>query len=57
MNSRVAYILLWFPEPTQTFILDEVNTLARLGLDVTVYTLYGPRPPRRLAGMAQVKAR
>ena len=28
MNSpRIAYILLWFPEPTQTFILDEVNTL------------------------------
>ena len=55
-SNRVAYILLWFPEPTQTFILDEVNTLVDLGLDVTVFTLYGPRPPRRLAGMAQVKA-
>ena len=52
---RVAYILLWFPEPTQTFILDEVNTMAGLGLDLTVHTLYGPRPPRRVAGMAQVK--
>ena len=41
----MAYILLWFPEPTQTFILDEVNTLYRLGLDVEVYTLYGPGPP------------
>lgn len=56
MTTRVAYILLWFPEPTQTFILDEVNTLVRLGLDVTVFTLYGPRPPRRLAGMAKVEA-
>lgn len=57
MNSpRIAYILLWFPEPTQTFILDEVNTMAGLGLDLTVYTLYGPRPPQRLAGMASVKA-
>jgi colanic acid/amylovoran biosynthesis glycosyltransferase len=57
MNSpKVAYILLWFPEPTQTFILDEVNTLVGLGLDVTVFTLYGPRPPARLAGMARVLA-
>ena len=55
-SNRVAYILLWFPEPTQTFILDEVNTLVRLGLDVTVFTLYGPRPPRRLAGLAPVQA-
>lgn len=49
---RIAYILLWFPEPSQTFILDEVNTLTKLGLDLQVYTLYGPRSPRRLAGMA-----
>ena len=56
MNSpRIAYILLWFPEPTQTFILDEVNTMAGLGLDVTVHTLYGPRPQKRVAGMAAVQ--
>jgi hypothetical protein len=30
--------------------------MAGLGLDVTVFTLYGPRPPARLAGMARVKA-
>ena len=55
-SPRIAYILLWFPEPTQTFILDEVNTMAGLGLDLTVHTLYGPRPPQRLAGMAKVQA-
>jgi glycosyltransferase involved in cell wall biosynthesis len=55
-SPRVAYILLWFPEPTQTFILDEVNTLVGLGLDLSVFTLYGPRPSRRLAGMASVRA-
>ena len=55
-SPRVAYILLWFPEPSQTFILDEVNTLVSLGLDVTVFTLYGPRPASRLAGLAPVKA-
>jgi colanic acid/amylovoran biosynthesis glycosyltransferase len=55
-RSRVAYILLWFPEPSQTFVLEEVNTLVRLGLDVRVYTLYGPRPAGRLAGMAPAAA-
>ena len=55
-GPRVAYLLLWFPEPSQTFVLDEVNTLVRLGLDVRVYTLYGPRPATRLAGMAAVLA-
>ena len=55
-GPRVAYILLWFPEPSQTFVLEEVNTLVRLGLEVRVYTLYGPRPPARIAGMAQVLA-
>ncbi|MBI4644646.1 MAG: glycosyltransferase family 4 protein, partial [Deltaproteobacteria bacterium] len=53
-GPRVAYFLLWFPEPSQTFILDEANTLCRLGLDLKVYTLYGPRPSGRVAGMAQV---
>lgn len=51
-GPRVAYILLWFPEPSQTFVLDEVNTLVRLGLEVKVYTLYGPRPASRLEGLA-----
>ncbi|MBI4796466.1 MAG: glycosyltransferase family 4 protein, partial [Deltaproteobacteria bacterium] len=53
-GPRVAYFLLWFPEPSQTFILDDANTLCRLGLDLKVYTLYGPRPSGRVAGMAQV---
>lgn len=52
-GPRVAYFLLWFPEPSQTFVLDEVNTLVRLGLDVRVYTLYGSRPAFRLEGMAK----
>ncbi|MCJ7819505.1 MAG: hypothetical protein MUP25_06775, partial [Syntrophales bacterium] len=55
-GPRVAYLLLWFPEPSQTFVLDEVNTMVRLGLDVRVYSLYGPRPRVRLAGMADVLA-
>jgi colanic acid/amylovoran biosynthesis glycosyltransferase len=52
----IAYILLWFPHPTQTFILDEVNTQVDLGADIRVYTLYGPCSPRLVAGMAPVRA-
>jgi colanic acid/amylovoran biosynthesis glycosyltransferase len=55
-GPRVAYVLLWFPEPSQTFVLNEVNTLSKLGLDVKVYTLYGPRPSDRVSGMAKVAA-
>ncbi|HEY9073341.1 MAG TPA: glycosyltransferase family 4 protein [Desulfobaccales bacterium] len=54
---RVAYVLLWFPEPSQTFVLNEVNTLYKLGLDLKVYTLYGPRPADgRVSRMAPVAA-
>jgi colanic acid/amylovoran biosynthesis glycosyltransferase len=55
-GPRVAYCLLWFPEPSQTFVLDEVNTLCRLGLDLEVFSLYGPRPPGLVAGMGPVLA-
>ena len=53
-GPKVAYVALWLPEPSQTFVLDEVNTLSELGLDVEVFTLYGPRSPRRMAGMPPV---
>ncbi|MDD5643024.1 MAG: glycosyltransferase, partial [Syntrophales bacterium] len=55
-GPRVAYSILWFPEPSQTFVLDEVNTLRLQGLDVEVFTLYGPRPPGWVAGMAPALA-
>ncbi len=56
MDPRIAYVLLWFPERTQTFVLDEVNTLTALGLPVKVFTLYGPQRAARLAGLGPVRA-
>ena len=53
-RPKVAYVVLWLPEPSQTFVLDEVNTLSQLGLDLEVFTLYGPRSPRRVAGLPAV---
>lgn len=38
---RVAYILHWFPEPTETFIFNEVVGLQDMGLPMRVYSLYG----------------
>ncbi len=38
---RVAYILLWFPKPSETFIFSEVMNLWKMGLPLKVYTLYG----------------
>jgi len=38
---KTAYILLWFPKSSETFIFSEVKNLLSYGLPVSVYTLYG----------------
>lgn len=38
---RIAYILLWFPLSSETFIFREIEDLRRLGVEITVYTMYG----------------
>jgi glycosyltransferase involved in cell wall biosynthesis len=38
-----AYVPLWFPLPSETFIFREVLTLRRLGMPIKVYTLYGEK--------------
>ncbi len=43
VGPRTAYILHWFPVPTETFVFGEVVGLRRLGLPLCVYTLYGER--------------
>ena len=37
----IAYVLLWFPLSSETFIFREVVQLMRLGLSIRVYTMYG----------------
>ncbi len=39
--ARTAYILLWFPKPSETFIFREVVNLHEMGLPLKVFTLYG----------------
>lgn len=38
---KTAYILLWFPKPSETFVFREVVNLRNMGLPLKVYTLYG----------------
>lgn len=39
--NRTAYVTLWYPKPSETFVVGEVAGLRALGMPVTVYTLYG----------------
>ena len=39
--NHTAYVTLWYPKPSETFVVGEVAGLRALGMPVTVYTLYG----------------
>lgn len=39
---KVSYILVWFPKASETFVFREICELRQHGLDVEVFTLYGP---------------
>lgn len=38
---KTAYVLLWFPKASETFIFREVMNLRKMGLPLEVFTLYG----------------
>jgi glycosyltransferase involved in cell wall biosynthesis len=40
-HLKIAYILLWFPKPSETFVFREVINLQKIGLPLIVFTLYG----------------
>lgn len=40
---KIAYVLLWFPLSSETFIFREVRALRRQGLHVIAYSLYGKK--------------
>jgi colanic acid/amylovoran biosynthesis glycosyltransferase len=43
MSSRVAYAIRMFPQRSETFILNEVLALERLGLEVCVFSYLRPK--------------
>ncbi|AGW14280.1 glycosyltransferase [Megalodesulfovibrio gigas] len=42
MHPRVAYISLWLPKPSETFIMREILCLREQGVDILPTALYGP---------------
>jgi glycosyltransferase involved in cell wall biosynthesis len=46
---KVWYVLMIFPSPSETFVANDVRALSRLGIDVSVHALRGPR--RDAAGL------
>lgn len=42
-KRRVAYLMSWFPTVTETFILDEMLELDRLGMRVDIFPLMGAK--------------
>jgi glycosyltransferase involved in cell wall biosynthesis len=38
---KIAYVLLWFPLSSETFIFREVKSLSALEVPIQVYTMYG----------------
>jgi glycosyltransferase involved in cell wall biosynthesis len=57
MNTKLAYILLWFPKPSETFIFREVINLWKMGAPISVYTLYGELKKWLSPEMAEVSNR
>lgn len=43
MFSKIAYVLLWFPLASETFIFREVANLWKKGVPLQVFTLYGEK--------------
>lgn len=39
--TKTAYVTLWYPKPSETFVVGEVAALRALGMPVKVYSLYG----------------
>ncbi len=54
---RVAYILHWFPKPSETFIFREVVNLWKMGVPLRVYSLYGECAGRLSPEMRSVSPR
>ncbi len=56
-GGRVAYLMSWFPAPTETFILHELLELRRQGLELDVFPLLGAAPGPRHPGVDELLAR
>jgi glycosyltransferase involved in cell wall biosynthesis len=56
-DRPVAYILKRYPRLTETFILNEIRAMERLGETLHIFSLLPPEPPPHHPMVAQVRAR
>jgi glycosyltransferase involved in cell wall biosynthesis len=56
-NAHVGYVLRSYPRLSQTFILNEILALERLGLDVHLFAMTNPREQLVQEDVAAVRAR
>jgi len=56
-RGRVAYLMSWFPAPTETFILNELLELRRQGIEIDVFPLLGAAPGPRHPGVEELMPR
>lgn len=52
----VAYIMKRYPRLTETFIINEIRAMERLGTDLRIFSLLQPEPPPHHPMVAQVTA-
>lgn len=57
LGAPVAYVLKRYPRLTETFILNEVRAMERLGEKLHIFSLLPPEPPPHHPMAAQVRAR
>lgn len=54
--GRVAYVMKRYPRLTETFILNEIRAMERLGADLAIFSLLPPEPPPHHPMVAEVAA-
>lgn len=56
ISGPVAYVMKRYPRLTETFILNEIRAMERLGAQIHVFSLLPPEPPPHHPMVAQVQA-
>jgi glycosyltransferase involved in cell wall biosynthesis len=56
-RAPVVYVLKRYPRLTETFILNEIRAMERLGARLRIFSLLPPEPPPHHPAVAEVRAR
>ena len=56
VQGPIAYVMKRYPRLTETFILNEIRTMERLGADLHIFSLLQPEPPPHHPMVREVKA-